>query len=94
VAESEPTEKPLRLTKPVIQQLLDQNDGFEDETEYKGKNFNEVRRYLISGGALRIRSTSKTSWADSRQKTEVLADENQTRRFLRERLGMLNTEGL
>lgn len=90
----EPTEKPLRLTKRVRQQLLDHNDGFETETSYRSRNFSEDRRYSISGGELHIRATSNSSWADSRSTQEWVADENQTRRFLKDVLDRLDTEGL
>ena len=90
----EPTEQPLRLTKRVRQQLLDQNDGFATETHFSGKNFSEDRKYSISGGELRIRSTSKSSWADSRSTDEWMADENETRRFLSRELHRLDTDGV
>lgn len=84
----------MRLTREVRQQLLDQNEGFERETRDKRKNFEEHRRYLITGGQLRIRSTGKTSWADSRFDNEEVADDEQTHRFLRKYLAELNTDGL
>lgn len=84
----------MRLTREVRQQLLDQNEGFELETSYEGKNFREYRRYRITGGELRIRSSGKTSWADSRFDNEDVATDEQTHRFLREHLAELNTDGL
>ncbi|MGW6021261.1 hypothetical protein [Streptomyces sp. NPDC055099] len=84
----------MRLTREVRQQLLAQNEGFELETSYEGKNFREYRRYRITGGELRIRSSGKTSWADSRFDNEDLATDEQTHRFLREHLAELNTDGL
>lgn len=84
----------MRLTKNVRQQILDQNEGFETTTHNSGKNFSESRRYKISGGELHIRSTGKTSWADSRFDKEYVADEDQTRRFLGNHLYLLNTDGL
>lgn len=84
----------MRLTREVRRQLLEQNEGFERETSYEGKNFREYRRYRITGGELRIRSSGKTSWADSRFDNEDVATDEQTRRFLREHLAELNTDGL
>lgn len=84
----------MRLTKNVRQELLNKNEGFETSTHYSGKNSSETRRYLITGGELRIRSTGKTSWADSRYDTEVVADDEQTRRFLGNYLYELNTDGI
>lgn len=84
----------MRLTKSVCQQLLDQNDGFEIETHYSGRNFSEYRKYSISGGKLYIRKTGKTSWADSRFKENAVADDDQTKRFLRKYLNTLNTDGI
>lgn len=84
----------IRLTKSVRQQLLDQNDGYTDQTYYRGENFREQRDYEIRDGQLHVRSRGKTSWADSRFDEEFVADDEQTRRFLRNNLRALNTEGL
>ncbi|MCF3134760.1 hypothetical protein [Streptomyces olivochromogenes] len=84
----------MRLTREVRQQLLAQNEGFELETSYEGRNFREYRRYRITGGELRIRSSGKTSWADSRFDNEDVATDEQTHRFLRKHLAELNTDGL
>ena len=84
----------MRLTKNVLQQLLDQNDGFERTTHYSGKNSAESKRYKISGGKLHIRARGNTSWADSRYDKEYVGDEDQTRRFISKFLHALNTEGL
>ncbi|MEU0151485.1 hypothetical protein [Micromonospora fulviviridis] len=84
----------MRLTKQVIQQLLDQNEGFKASTHYSDRNNTNDRHYQIVSGELRIRETGKTSWADSRYDNEFIADEDQTRRFLRNNLGALNTDGL
>ena len=84
----------MRLTVSVIQQLLNQNEGFGDETHYSAKNITDTRAYLITGGQLRIRSTGKTSWADSRFDDQWIADTDEARRFLRDRLSRLNTDGL
>lgn len=84
----------MRLNKDVREQLLQQNDGFEVTTHYSSKNFTEDRRYIISDGELHIHSTGKTSWADSRFSEDVVADDEQTRRFLRANLDDLNKEGL
>ncbi|MBM0230669.1 hypothetical protein JNW91_01520 [Micromonospora sp. STR1_7] len=84
----------MRLTKQMIQQLLDQNEGFKASTHYSDKNNTHDRRYQVVSGELRIRETGKTSWADSRYDNEFVADEDQTRRFLRNDLGALNTDGL
>jgi len=84
----------MRLTKSVIQQLLEQNEGFELTTHYSAKNLTESRNYSISSGELHIRSTGKTPWADSRFDVTWVADEEETRRFLRNDLNLLNTDGL
>ncbi len=84
----------MLLTKNVIQALLELNEGFEATTRSSGKNFSEQRDYKISNGELRIRSRGKTSWADSRFDNEHVADEDQTRRFLKKNLDDLNTDGL
>jgi hypothetical protein len=84
----------MRLTKKVRQQLLDKNEGFETSTHYSSKNFTVDTKYQIVDGELHIRETGKTSWADSRFDKEYVADEEQTRRFLRENLSALDTDGL
>ncbi|MBD7999548.1 hypothetical protein [Oerskovia gallyi] len=84
----------MRLTAQVIQQLLDQNSGYTDSTLYSGRNSSEERYYEIRGGELHVRSVGKTSWADSRYENEFVADTEQTRRFLRDRLLVLDTTGL
>ncbi|WJY50115.1 hypothetical protein QRN89_09960 [Streptomyces chengbuensis] len=82
------------MTKEVRQQLLDQNEGFELRTSSVQKNLTEYRTYRISGGQLYIRSSGKTSWADSRFDEERPATDEQTHRFLYEYQGRLNTDGL
>lgn len=84
----------MRLTKKACQRLLDQNEGFETSTHFSSKNFTEDTQYRMADGKLHIRETGKTSWADSRFDREPVADEEQTRRFLRNYLGALNTDGL
>lgn len=84
----------MRLTSEVRQRLLDQNEGFRTETSFSGNNFRESRVYEIRGGQLHIRSVGKTSWADSRFDDEFVADDDQTKRFLRDNLHALNTQGI
>lgn len=84
----------MRLTKDVRRQLLEQNDGFTTTSNYSAKNYSEHRRYEIRGGELHIQSNSNTSWADSRERSEYVADEEQTHRFLYENLGLLNQDGV
>lgn len=84
----------MRLTKDVRQQLLEQNDGFTTTSNYSAKNYSEHRRYEIRGGELHILSNSNTSWADSRERSEYVADEEQTHRFLYDNLGLLNQDGV
>lgn len=85
----------LRLTREVRQKLLDQNEGFTTSTSYSAKNSSVDRHYEIRGGRLYVRAKGKTSWAASRyEDPEVVADEDQTHRFLRDNLWSLNTDGL
>jgi hypothetical protein len=83
-----------RLTKNVRQTLLNQNEGFEKSTHYSGKNFSVSNHYTIKNGDLYVRSTGKTSWADSRFDNEYIADEDQTRRFLKNNYSELNSDGI
>ena len=84
----------MRLTRIVRQQLLDQNEGFKTTTSYSGKNFSEDRTYEIQEGELHIRARGKTSWADSHHVEESVADDEQTRRFLKNNLHALDADGL
>jgi hypothetical protein len=78
----------------VRKALLDANEGFTDSTYYSSKNYTEQRNYEIADGNLNVHSRSKTSWADSRRESDFVADEATTHRFLRERLRLLDTEGV
>lgn len=84
----------MRLTKDVIQKLLDINEGFAKTKNFVGRNFKETNHYLIKGGKLLIRSTGKTSWSDSRFDDSTIVDIDRTRRFLREVINELKTEGI
>lgn len=84
----------MRLTRDVREQLLALNEGFSMTTNYVGRNFKEDRTYTIDGGRLLVRSTSKTSWADSRRHDEFVADDEQTHRFLYTYLSRLATDGV
>lgn len=84
----------MRLTKDVIQKLLDINEGFAKTKHFAARNLKETNHYLIKSGKLLIRSTGKTSWADSRFDKNTIADIDQTRRFLREVIDELKTEGI
>lgn len=84
----------MRLMVAVIQQLLDQNEGFTRKTTSKQNNFTEYRTYTITSGGLTIRASGKTSWSDSRYDNMTQATIDQTRRFLRNYLDELNTDGL
>lgn len=84
----------MRLTKDVIQKLLDMNEGFEKTTNWSDRNFKETNHYLIKGGKLLIRSVGKTSWSDSRFDNSTIADIDQTRRFLKKVINALKTDGI
>ncbi len=84
----------MRLTRDVRQQILNQNEGFKTTTSYSGKNFSEDRTYEVKDGEVHIRATGKTSWADSRHDEPSIADDEQTKRFLRNNLDALNTDGI
>ena len=84
----------MRLTKDVIQKLLDMNEGFSQTKSYTSRNFKCDYHYLIKGGKLLVREIGKTSWADSRFDDDVVADIERTRRFLRDHLHLLKTGDL
>lgn len=84
----------MRLTKDVVQKLLDLNEGFSRTKSYSSRNFKCDNHYLIQGGKLLVREVGKTSWADSRFDDAVVADIDRTRRFLRDHLHLLKTGNL
>ena len=86
----------MRFTKKNRQQVLDQNEGYRTQTSYSGKNFTETRINEIKDGGLNVRSNSKTSWADSRRihTYRYTADDEETKRFLRNNRDALDTEGV
>lgn len=72
----------MRLTEAVRQQLLDLNDGFSQTSHYSDRNSDSTMLYTVKDGALHIRESGKTSWADSRYDNSYIADPEQTHRFL------------
>lgn len=84
----------MRLTKAVVQRLLDMNEGFTKTKSWSGRNFKCDYHYLIEGGKLLVRENGKTSWADSQFNDVRVADIEQTRRFLRSVLHLLNKDRL
>ena len=82
----------MRFTKALIQKVLEMNEGFTDRTYYKSRNSEEENHYSIKDGKLFKRSIGKTSWSDSRYDKTTVCDEDQTRRFLRERKNRLKIE--
>lgn len=84
----------MRFTKDVIQKLLDINEGFEKTKSFSDRNFRETNHYLIKGGKLLVRSVGKTSWADSSYEKNTIADIEQTRRFLKDVIDALKTDGI
>ncbi|MBO4365535.1 MAG: hypothetical protein J5804_04500 [Eggerthellaceae bacterium] len=84
----------MRLTKNVREQILMQNEGFTADSYYEAKNSRESRFYAISDGQLHVKVKGKGSWGGSHYEREFIADDDQTRRFLRNHLGCLNTQGV
>ena len=84
----------MRLTKIVLQQILDQNEGFTARASFDSRNLCYTNNYRISNGRLYVRSVGKTSWADSRFDDEYVCDLEQTRRFIRNNLYRLNIDGI
>lgn len=83
----------MRFTKEIIQQLLDNNEGFTKTKSFTSRNFKETNHYLIQGGKLLIHSIGNTSWADSRHDNKKVADIEQTRRFLKKVIDELKVDG-
>lgn len=84
----------MRMTKNVREQILKQNEGYTAESFFKARNSRESRAYTISDGQLRVKVKGKGSWSDSYYEREFVADDDQTRRFLRNHLDSLNTAGV
>ena len=84
----------MRFTKEVIRQLLEANEGFARTKSFVDRNSKETNYYLIQGGKLLKRSVGKTSWADSRYDKSMVANIEQTRRFLKDYIDDLKTDGI
>lgn len=84
----------MRLTKVVIQQILDQNEGFTARASFDSKNLRYTNYYRISSGQLYLRSVGRTSWSDRHFDDEGVCDLDQTRRFIRNNLYRLNSDGI
>lgn len=84
----------MRLTRDIRQKILNCNEGFTTKTNYDSRNSEYTRTYTIFCGQLHIREVGKTSWADSRYDDEWIADDDETRRFLRNNLNVLNLNGI
>ena len=73
----------IRFTKDVVDAVLRKNEGKSFETVYKARNFRESNVYSIHDGKMTVRSSGKSSCADSRFDTEKECDLETTRRILR-----------
>ena len=80
-----------RLTKKNNKEILLLNDGFETQTYFKNRNSETTWKYKIKDGMLYVNKSGKTSWADSHYNYDYVADDEETRRFLRKNLWRLNT---
>jgi hypothetical protein len=84
----------MRFTKDVVQKLLNSNEGFAKTTNFSDSNLKETNYYLIQGGKLLIRSVGKTAWADSHYDKNIIANEEQTKRFLKKFIDALKTDSI
>lgn len=84
----------MRLTKNVRQKILDQNEGFQHRTYYRGRNAERERFYTVSGGQLHIREVGDTSWADSDYDNKWIASDEEVHNFLYEYSWMMNLSGI
>jgi len=84
----------MRLTETVRQQLLDVNDGFSQTSHYSDRNSDSTMLYTVRDGALHVRESGKTSWADSRYDNFYIADPEQTHRFLAKHRDALDWTGV
>ena len=85
----------LRLTKDVREAIIRNNVGFSYTSHSDLRNSSEYTTYSIpSDGQLHIRRKGKCSWADSRYDYESIATDEETRRFIRGHINMLNTDGI
>ena len=76
----------FRFTKDIVQKILDMNDDYKAERNFKSRNFSETTKYLIKDGKLFRRSTGKTSWADSRFDNDRELDLDEARQFIKSEL--------
>lgn len=86
--------RPLRLTAPVREQILNQNDGVTFHTHYSGRNFTESRTYTVQDGQITVREEGKGPWGGDRyDKVRTLTDE-EAHRALRDYLHEFDTDGV
>lgn len=84
----------MRLTKPIRDIILNQNNGFKSRTYFKNRNSERERIYKIVDGILYIREVGKTAWSDSRYDKEWIAESDEIRKFIRDNLLKLNLKGI
>ena len=84
-------QEPIRLTKNKRKEILLLNDGFKTQSYYNNRNSETTWKYKIKDGMLYVNKSGKTSWADSHYNYDYVADDEETRRFLRKNLWRLNT---
>ena len=73
----------MRLTKDVVQKILDKNEGEVFKTYYESRNLSLEKIYTIHDGKMTVRSVGDTSWADSDFDETEECDIVQTRRILK-----------
>ncbi|MCL2187514.1 MAG: hypothetical protein FWC16_06765 [Defluviitaleaceae bacterium] len=73
----------MRLTESYIKEFLSNNEGFTKTVSYVAKNIKVATTYLIENGELVIQEVGKTSWADSKFDSKVIATIAQARRFIK-----------
>lgn len=77
-----------------MQQILDQNERFTACASFDSRNLRYTNYYRILNGQLYLRSVGRTSWSDSHFDEENVRDLEQTRRFIRNNLYRLNSDGI
>ncbi len=80
----------MELTTELRRRILQLNEGFTTRTHCEGSNFSEEKIYTIVNGELHVRAVGRNFLKDTRYSKEVIADDNNTYKFLFDYKGKLN----
>ena len=72
-----------RLTKDVVQEILDQNEGFTGTTSFSSRNSSYTNKYRIENGSMLVHSEGKGGYGVGRYEEDYECDIDQVRRAIK-----------